>query len=102
MLAADFAASRQPAGLRKLILANCPSSMKLTSEGINVHMQDFPPVMIEMFQKHEANGTIESPEYKEGKRVFNQKHICILDPWPQELITSFAAREVNPSVQDAM
>ncbi len=67
MLAADFAASRQPAGLRKLILANCPSSMKLTSEGINVHMQDFPPVMIEMFQKHEANGTIESPEYKEEK-----------------------------------
>ena len=102
MLAADFAASRQPAGLRRLILANCPSSMKLAYAGINTYMQVFPSGVLEMLLKHESDATMESPEYKDGKMSFAGKRVCTLDPWPPELLASFAACEANPSVQEAM
>ncbi|KAF8981863.1 Alpha/Beta hydrolase protein [Cyathus striatus] len=69
MLAAQYAATRSPAGLQHLII---------------------------------ADRNDDSKEYQDVMNVFYGKHVCRANPWPEELIRSFAFLEANPSVYQAM
>jgi len=102
MLAAQYAATRTPKGLKRLIIANSPASMPLMIAGTEILLNKFPPEFVETVRKHEAAGTFEAKEYQEATQVFYKKHICTVDPWPEELNATFACALANPTVYHAM
>ncbi|KAF4618969.1 hypothetical protein D9613_010079 [Agrocybe pediades] len=96
--------ARQPIGLRRLVLANCPASTDLITEGVVRHIKEgLPPGTYEIFEKHEREGTTDSKEYQDAEKMFHQKHTgCTLDPWPEELLTSFSEASNDKSAHRAM
>jgi proline iminopeptidase len=40
---------------------------------------------VAMMQRHEADGTIDHPEYKGAIEILNYRHVCRLQTWPEAL-----------------
>ncbi|KDR80335.1 hypothetical protein GALMADRAFT_208447 [Galerina marginata CBS 339.88] len=80
MLAAQYAASRTPKGLKRLVIASSPASLPLMITGIEALLDKFPPGFAETIRKHEAEGTFEAKEYQEATQTFYKKHVCTVDP----------------------
>jgi L-proline amide hydrolase len=55
-----------------------------------------------MLKKHEVAGTTDSEEYQAGIQKFNEKHVCRVQPWPQDLVDAFEALEADPTVYATM
>jgi ABC-type sugar transport system substrate-binding protein len=102
MLAAEYAASRTPEGLKRLIIANSPASIELCTIGMNALLSRFPPEFVSTIRKHEADGTTDSKEYQDAAKEFYMKHTCTTDPWPQELLQSFEEFAKDPTVYHTM
>ncbi|SJL11181.1 related to proline iminopeptidase [Armillaria ostoyae] len=102
MLTGQYAATRSPKGLRRLIILNAPASMELYQKGVDSLLDRFPPEFVAMLKKHEQEGTTTSKEYQEGTMIFMKKHVCTLDQWPADVVTSFKAYMENPTVYNAM
>lgn len=97
MLGGAYAA-QQPVGLRRLILADAPSSISLLLEGERVLVKKLPKEACEAIEEGERTGDFESERYKEACLVFYRKHVCRVDPWPPELVTAFGHLEEDPTV----
>lgn len=102
MLAQEYVASRQPTGLRKLVLADSLASMELWEVSVNKLLRGLPQEVQDTIKKHETAGTTDSKEFHAVMHVFYQKHVCKLDPWPQDLLDAFAALEKDPVVYQTM
>lgn len=102
MLAAHYAASRTPKGLKRLILANCPASAALNSQGTDALLSTYSKEYVTMKRKHEAEGTVDCEEYQNGAMLFAKKHSCTVEPWPSELIQSYDAAKSDTTVCRAM
>ncbi|KAJ7829362.1 proline-specific peptidase [Mycena leptocephala] len=61
-----------------------------------------PQEFREMLKKHEVAGTTDSEEYQAGIQKFNEKHVCRVQPWPQDLVDAFEALEADPTVYATM
>ena len=82
----EYAVTRQPAGLRRLVLADTLASMATYIEGVNGLLRDIPQELQDAISKNEAAGTFEGPEYQNACNFFYKKHMCKQDPWPKELV----------------
>ncbi|KAJ7039857.1 proline-specific peptidase [Mycena alexandri] len=102
MLAANYAISRAPNGLRHLIISNSPASMALWEEGNATLLAAFPKDFQAMLKKHEDAGTTESEEYQNGIQQFYDKHLCTVKPWPDALVKSFEALAADSTVYSTM
>lgn len=102
MLAADYAATRRPPGLRRLVIANAPASDALWASSMRTHLSRFPQPFQDLIHRHEREGTTSAKEYRDALQVFYEKHTCQVVPWPEELVRSFKAMEEEPSVSEAM
>ena len=102
MLAGNWVATRQPKGLNRLIIANSPSSLKLAIIGLNDLLDRFPQDAQDIIRKHEAEGSFDAQEYKDHTMEFYKKHVCAVEPWPDELVASLSASESDPTVSRAM
>lgn len=102
MLGSDYVATRQPKGLGRLVIADAPASMQLWEVCTNKLLDRLPKELKEMLRRHEKEGTTDDPEYQEGMQVFYGKHICTLDPWPQELLDAFGKMEEDITVYRTM
>jgi proline-specific peptidase len=102
MLAADWASSRHPTGLNRLILTDSLASMELWEVSGNKLLSRFPKEFQDMLHKHEREGTTDDPEYQEGMSKFNHKHICTIDPWPKEFEETLAAMGEDSTVCSTM
>ena len=101
MLGAEFAV-RQPAGLRRLVIANSPASMPLWSQAASSLRAELPAAVNETLLEHERAGTTDSPEYLQAMRVFYDRHVCRVVPNPPEVAASFAAIDSDPTVYTTM
>lgn len=101
MLASDFA-TRQPKGLRKLVISDSPASMALWVKGANELRKGLPQEVQDALNKHEAAGTTTDPEYIAATNEFYKRHVCRIDPMPQSLIDVFAWMEKDPTVYSTM
>jgi L-proline amide hydrolase len=101
MLAMEHALQR-PAGLRSIVVADSPASMPLWVQEANRLREDLPADVRAALAGHEAAGTTDSPEYQEAMTVFYRRHVCRLDPWPDEVLRTFAAIEEDPTVYGTM
>jgi L-proline amide hydrolase len=101
MLAMEHAL-RHPSGLRSIVVADAPASTKLWMQEAERLMAELPPEVLAVLERCHADGTTDSAEYQEASAVYYQRHLCRLDPPPDEVLKTFAARESDPTVYSAM
>ncbi|MEV8633013.1 proline iminopeptidase-family hydrolase [Streptosporangium sp. NPDC051023] len=101
MLAAEHAVLR-PEGLRGLVIADSPASMKLWREECDRLRTELPAEVERTLREHEAAGTTGSAEYREAEKVFNARHVCMIVPNPPEVLASDAKTAEDPTVYHTM
>lgn len=101
MLAMEYALT-QPRGLESLTIASSPASMIQWVEEANRLRADLPPEVQQTLLRHEAAGTVDSPEYQEAMQVFYDRHVCRVVPNPEYVQRSFASIAANPEVYHTM
>ncbi|AIC21893.1 amino acid amidase [Pseudomonas chlororaphis] len=101
MLASEHAVLR-PTGLRALIVANSPADMGTWVREANRLRKLLPKDVQHTLLKHEQAGTLKSAEYLEAARVFYDRHVCRVTPWPGEVSRTFAQMDADPTVYHAM
>jgi L-proline amide hydrolase len=100
-LAQEYALT-QPAGLRSLVLADTAASFPDFVDAANGLRALLPPEVEGTLRRHEEAGTTDDPEYAEACNVFYRRHVCRLDPWPDEVVEAFAWIERDPTVYHTM
>ncbi|TCO54258.1 proline iminopeptidase-family hydrolase [Actinocrispum wychmicini] len=101
MLAAEHATLR-PAGLRGLVISDSPADMRLWSAAAAELRAALPPGVDDTLRAHEEAGTTDSEEYRAAMRVFYERHVCRVVPWPDEFERTLAAIDEDPTVYSAM
>jgi proline-specific peptidase len=101
MLAMEYALTR-PSGLASLVVADSPASMPQWVSEANRLRAELPPEVQQTLLKHEAAGTVDSPEYQEAMLVFYRRHVCRLDPFPECVNRTFEKLGQNPEVYHTM
>lgn len=97
MLGAEHAV-RRPAGLKALVIANSPANMHTWVAEANRLRRDLPEDVQATLAKHEDAGTITDPDYIAASRVFYDRHVCRVVPWPEEVARTFAIMDEDNTV----
>ncbi len=97
MLAMEYALTR-PAGLASLVLSSSPASIPVWAEEMNRLRKELPPEVQGVLDEEEAAGRFDSPEYEEATAEFYKRHVCRLDPWPDNVMRSFTGLRQHPEV----
>ncbi|KAJ7509646.1 Alpha/Beta hydrolase protein [Mycena galericulata] len=95
-------ASRRPKGLKKLVLASGPASMPLYMEGCKALVAALPPDVRETLEECDRRGDFESLEFKKAAAVFYARHVCRLDPHPEEVLYTFKHLKEDPTAYFTM
>jgi L-proline amide hydrolase len=95
-------AIRRPPGLRSLVLSNTAASFPAFVAEANRLRAGLPAKVEATLRRHEEAGTTDDPEYGAACEVFYRRHVCRLDPWPEEVARTFAAIEADPTVYHTM
>jgi proline-specific peptidase len=101
MLAGDFAATNPP-GLRKLILADAPANSPLMEQGMQELIKKLPESVQNDIDECQKENDFDSERYKHACDAFYVKHLCRLDPWPEEFLVSMKHLEEEPTVYRTM
>ena len=101
MLGAEHAVT-QPKGLKALVIANSPASMELWVREANRLRAALPPQVQATLLRHERAGTTTDPDYVKAVRVFYDRHVCRVTPWPDEVARTFKAIDEDPTVYMTM
>lgn len=101
MLGAEIA-TRQPAGLRSLAICNSPASMGLWADAAAELRSQLPEQAQGALARHEAVGTTQDPEYLAAADEFYRRHVCRLEPTPQDFRESEEQMEAEPTVYHTM
>jgi len=89
MLGIEYALKYQR-HLKALIISNMTASISSYVKYLNELRQKFPREIIEIWERYEAKGQYNAPEYEESVlKNFYMKHICTVDPWPEPLARAF-------------
>jgi L-proline amide hydrolase len=97
MLAQEHAITRPP-GLRSVVLSNTAGSFSDFAAEANSLRAGLPPEVEATLRRHEAAGTTGDPEYARACEVFYRRHVCRLDPWPDEVTRAFDQIAADPAV----
>lgn len=62
-------------GSQALVIANSPASMELWLEGAHKLRAELPETVQETLNLHEAEGTIDHPDYQAATEVFYDRHV---------------------------
>jgi L-proline amide hydrolase len=101
MLAMEHALQHPP-GLRSIVVADSPASISLWVAEANRLREELPTDVQQALTRHETAGSTASPEYREAMQVFYRRHVCRLDPWPEEVVRTFALMDEDPTVYGTM
>ncbi len=101
MLGAEHAV-RQPQGLKALVIANSPANMHTWVAEANRLRGDLPQAVQDTLLKHEEAGSLTDPDYLAASRVFYDRHVCRVMPWPAEVARTFAIMDVDNTVYRTM
>jgi L-proline amide hydrolase len=95
-------ALEHPPGLVSVVAADSPASIAAFVAGANELLDDFPPDIVATIRAGERSGDTSTPEFQAAVTEFYKRHVCRLDPWPDEVVRSFAAMESDPTVYATM
>ena len=71
-----------PDNLKTLILEDTCGDMPHLISELDRLRQALGPETVAMMQRHEAEGTLDHPEYEAAITILNYRHVCRLDIWP--------------------
>jgi L-proline amide hydrolase len=89
-------------GIASLSICNSPASMPLWVQAANRLLAELPEDVQATLTEHEAAGTTDSPEYHQAMDVFYARHVCRVQPVPQDVVDSFAQIDAEPTVYHTM
>jgi L-proline amide hydrolase len=101
MLGAEIAV-RRPSGLASLAICNSPASMELWVAAAGELRDQLPASARDALARHEAAGTVTVPEYLAATAEFYRRHVCRVEPMPQDFLDSEAQMEAEPTVYHTM
>jgi len=80
-LGIDYALT-YPDALKTLILEDTVADMPHLAEELNRLRNALGSETVAMMQRHEAEGTMDHPEYQAAITILNYRHVCRLSKWP--------------------
>ena len=89
-------------GILSLSICDSPASMPLWLEAANRLRDQLPADVQETLLRHEQAGTTDSAEYKTAEDVFYARHVCRVQPQPQDVKDSFDQIDADPTVYHTM
>lgn len=101
MLGPEYVLQR-PERVLSMTLSNSPASMPLWTEGTSRLIEELPTDVQTQIRKHEVAGTTSHQEYLDAVDFFYHKHLCRLDPFPQDLTDSIERMAADPTVYNTM
>jgi len=93
-LAIDYAIA-YPGNLRTVILENTCADMPHMISELERHRGALGPETVAMMQRHEAEGTLDHPEYEAAITILNYRHVCRLAEWPAAVKRSLDDWNIN-------
>ncbi len=90
----------QPEGVQKVVFSAPYFSTALWQNDVAHLIAQLPPETQKTISDHESSGVFNSQAYQEAMMVFYQKHVCNLDPWPENLMDSFD--QINTDLYEYM
>jgi proline-specific peptidase len=96
ILAAAYAITR-PKGLKKLVISGGPASIPLYMKGVRTLLDALPDDVRKTLEDCDARGDHESPEFEAAAAVFYSRHVCRLDPYPDEVMATFVNLKKDPT-----
>ncbi|KAI1823341.1 Alpha/Beta hydrolase protein [Xylaria intraflava] len=97
MLGSSYAALR-PRGLRKLVLSGSPASIPLLVKGSRELLAALPEPARTTLEECDKRGDHESEEFENASKEFYNRHVCRLDPYPDDVMSAFVNLKDDPSV----
>nr|WP_205932751.1 proline iminopeptidase-family hydrolase [Rhizobium leguminosarum] len=97
MLGAEHAV-RRPEGLKALVIANSPANMHTWVSEANRLRQELPKEVQDTLLRHELAGSLTHPDYIAASRIFYDRHVCRVVPWPPEVARTFAIMDEDNTV----
>lgn len=94
-LGIDYALA-YPQNLKSLILADTVADMPHLISELDRLRSALGSETVTMMQKHEAQGTLEHPEYQAAVTILNYRHVCRLADWPAPLRRSLDDWNMGP------
>ncbi len=101
MLAMEYMIT-QPQGVASLTIASSPASMKQWVAEANRLRELLPADVQKTLLEHEIAGTTNSQQYKDATKVFNDRHVCRLLPYPDYVKRSFDFLDEGGEVYNTM
>ncbi len=101
MLAMEHALTHPP-GLRSIVVADSPASIPLWVAEANRLRADLPAEVQQTLREHEEAGSTGDPAYEQACKVFYERHVCRVTPFPDYVARSFAAMAEDPTVYGTM
>jgi proline iminopeptidase len=79
-----------PDNLKSLILENTCGDMPHLIQELDRLRDALGSETIKMMLRHEAEGSLDHPEYQAAVTILNHRHVCRLDTWPAPVERSLA------------
>lgn len=90
MLALAYALRRGQDGIRSLIISSSPATVSCWMEYSYELRAQLPDRDRETIATHWDRGYFSCPEFTAAAFTYYRRHLCRIDPWPEELERSFA------------
>lgn len=84
-----------PDNLKTVILENTCGDMPHLIGELERHREALGPETVAMMQRHEAEGTLDHPEYQAAITILNYRHVCRLPEYPAPLLRSLDDWNMN-------
>lgn len=101
MLGGAYAALK-PKGLKKLVLASAPASIPLMLKGERELLAALPEPVRTTLEECDKKGDHESEEFETAAKEFYGRHVCRLDPYPDDVLYAFKNLKDDPSAYHTM
>jgi proline iminopeptidase len=89
MLLVDYVLTK-PKGVLSIVLASPCTSIPMWLSDTNRLRKALPKDIQDALDRHEAAGTMNSPEYQAATTEYYKRHLCRMQPWPISLERSLA------------
>jgi len=85
-----------PDALKTLVLENTAADIPHLVSELERLRSSLGPETVAMMQRHEAEGTLDHPEYQAAITILNYRHVCRLAEWPAPVQRSLGDWNMGP------
>ena len=89
-----------PNEVKSYVIANGTGDIPFHVQELDRLTAALGPETVAMMARHQADGTIDHPEYQAAITILNYRHVCRLSKWPAPLQRSFAS--LNMQIYETM